>query len=273
MKENEESVEFTDEFVSTRIGGCFYLINLMAHLELPGCFEKDWRLEGQLSSWELLELLCRALVDDEAYADDALWALLAELDNRRPGEPPGKKFSGHHTFRIPEAWFAHAHTGRETYRWASSKKTLRLWSSAGYLLSETPRDKQKPIDQAALELERLPRRKKAYTLSQSFFERDPVEAALSFNKHGIHEDVGRWMSLTLPFIRRYLKLIMGLRSSTSGSIKKHLLYCPGKVYVTATHIDFVADINNISMAVRKAGLDRDPGWLPEFGRVVKFHFQ
>jgi hypothetical protein len=28
----------------------------------------------------------------------------------------------------------------------------------------------------------------------------------------------------------------------------------------------------VSLAVRRAGLDLDPGWVPWFGRVVGFHY-
>jgi hypothetical protein len=35
----------------------------------------------------------------------------------------------------------------------------------------------------------------------------------------------------------------------------------------------VMSLNDISLPVRLAGLDCDPGWLPDFGRVVKFHFE
>jgi hypothetical protein len=42
--------------------------------------------------------------------------------------------------------------------------------------------------------------------------------------------------------------------------------------VTATHVDLVMPMNEISVPVRLAGLDANPGWVPELGRVVTFHF-
>jgi hypothetical protein len=30
---------------------------------------------------------------------------------------------------------------------------------------------------------------------------------------------------------------------------------------------------DVSLAARRAGLDRDPGWDPSFGRVIKIHFE
>jgi hypothetical protein len=34
----------------------------------------------------------------------------------------------------------------------------------------------------------------------------------------------------------------------------------------------VFDIDDVNMAARISGLDRDPGWVPELGRIVLFHF-
>ena len=53
----------------------------------------------------------------------------------------------------------------------------------------------------------------------------------------------------------------------------HLLQCRGKIFVTSSHIDFFTSVDNVSLAARVSGLDRDPGWLPDIGRVVQFHFE
>ena len=42
--------------------------------------------------------------------------------------------------------------------------------------------------------------------------------------------------------------------------------------MTRTHVDLVTPMDNISLPARRAGLDWDPGWLPDYGRVVQFHF-
>lgn len=48
---------------------------------------------------------------------------------------------------------------------------------------------------------------------------------------------------------------------------------PGTVFVSRTHVDVVLDIHQIDLAARTSGLDQDPGWIPELGRVVLFHFE
>ena len=50
------------------------------------------------------------------------------------------------------------------------------------------------------------------------------------------------------------------------------LMSPGLVRVTSTHVDVVLSLEDVDLAVRLAGLDRDPVWVPLLGRIVLFHF-
>jgi hypothetical protein len=52
-----------------------------------------------------------------------------------------------------------------------------------------------------------------------------------------------------------------------------LLLREAKIWVTATHVDVMMGLHQVTTPVRCAGLDTDPGWVPELGRVVKFHFE
>jgi hypothetical protein len=47
---------------------------------------------------------------------------------------------------------------------------------------------------------------------------------------------------------------------------------PGLVAGTSTHVDVTLPLEAADLRVRRAGLDRDPGWVPWFGRIVAFHF-
>jgi hypothetical protein len=47
---------------------------------------------------------------------------------------------------------------------------------------------------------------------------------------------------------------------------------PARISLTPTHADVFFELSAASLAVRRAGLDLDPGWLPWFGRVVDFHY-
>ncbi len=80
-----------------------------------------------------------------------------------------------------------------------------------------------------------------------------------------------WLSRVLPFITARLRL--ALRISPPASLAQALLLVPGTLYLTASNIDLVASIESISLAARMAGLDGDPGWVPVFGRFIRFHFE
>jgi hypothetical protein len=81
--------------VLTRIGGLFYLINVMQRLDIPGCYEADWDLASQIGGWGVLELLARGLLGPAQphLADDPVWAALAEIDGRAVGELPGERYA------------------------------------------------------------------------------------------------------------------------------------------------------------------------------------
>ena len=47
---------------------------------------------------------------------------------------------------------------------------------------------------------------------------------------------------------------------------------PARVALTATNVDVWLAPETVSLAVRRHGLDLDPGWVPWLGRVVRFHY-
>jgi hypothetical protein len=46
----------------------------------------------------------------------------------------------------------------------------------------------------------------------------------------------------------------------------------GRIAATRTHVDVVFTLAQVDVAVRRAGIDIDPGWVPWLGRVVRFHY-
>ena len=47
---------------------------------------------------------------------------------------------------------------------------------------------------------------------------------------------------------------------------------PARLWATETHLDVDLETKEIDLAIRLAGLDLDPGWVPWLGRVVTFHY-
>ena len=81
-----------------------------------------------------------------------------------------------------------------------------------------------------------------------------------------------WLALIVPFIRLHLRNSFRLPSEAKTDLIKTLFFHPGELYVTASHVDLVMTLETISLPIRMAGLDLDPGWMPDFGRVITFHF-
>ena len=42
--------------VHTQLGGILFLVNLMIALDLPECFEQDWRMANRLGPWGVLQM-------------------------------------------------------------------------------------------------------------------------------------------------------------------------------------------------------------------------
>lgn len=52
-----------------------------------------------------------------------------------------------------------------------------------------------------------------------------------------------------------------------------LLWRRAGIALTPTHLDLVFRLDQVNLAVRRAALDADPGWVPWFGRIVSLHFE
>lgn len=70
-----------------------------------------------------------------------------------------------------------------------------------------------------------------------------------------------WLTACRRWLRR--RALVGLAS---------LVLRPARLSLTPTHVDLEFDLSAVSLAVRRAGLDIDPGWLPWYGRVVHYRY-
>lgn len=63
-----------------------------------------------------------------------------------------------------------------------------------------------------------------------------------------------------------------LVSRATGAGWRRLVARRGRIVATNTHLDIEFDARDADPAVRIAGFDLDPGWVPWLGRVVCFHY-
>ena len=94
--------------------------------------------------------------------------------------------------------------------------------------------------------------------------RDPAEAGR------FRAALDRALSPILPDLRARLAAAMGVAPETAGP---RLVARRGRVFVTAMHVDLTLPLADADAAVRRAGLDLDPGWRPSLGRILAFHYR
>jgi hypothetical protein len=81
-----------------------------------------------------------------------------------------------------------------------------------------------------------------------------------------------WLERILGFIQHLLARALGDPSLDTQQLAEILFYKHGQLLISRTHIDLHMSMDQISLPIRRAGLDRDPGWMPDLARIVLFHF-
>jgi hypothetical protein len=76
------------------------------------------------------------------------------------------------------------------------------------------------------------------------------------------DEVGPWIAATL---------VSRLRCDPA-ELQSSLLLRRATVLHDRTHVDVHFPLASATVAVRRVGFDRDPGWVPELGRAIAFHF-
>ena len=81
----------------------------------------------------------------------------------------------------------------------------------------------------------------------------------------------RWLLRLIPYLRARLGLALSLDAEEDLST---LLFRHGaRVHLSEAHLDIVLSLEQLPVAIRLAGLDRDPGWVAAAGRFIAFHFE
>jgi hypothetical protein len=84
-------------------------------------------------------------------------------------------------------------------------------------------------------------------------------------------ELQRFLDLVVPFVR--LRVESALRAGGADEeLESALFRRIGRIQATRAHVDVRMELDQVSLAVRIAGLDANPGWVPELARVVTFYF-
>ena len=263
------------EGVPTRLGGVFYLINALDCLHLPTAFERGWRLDSIAGPWGTLDLIARALLGATWPARDPVWDAFAHLAGwkaSRAAPAKGRYRSSRASSAADPAWPAQATWPAELrdpldrILWSTAGSRVFLWSPDGYVLTHC-RTRGEPAACARRACRAFAGGARA-TLVRRPQRQIPwmPPAALPA---GCPARLGRWAAAAAPAVLRRLQLAIG----NEGWRQADRLRIPTRLYVTSSHVDVVFALRDIDIRVRRAGLDRDPGWKPAYGRVVSFHFE
>lgn len=79
-----------------------------------------------------------------------------------------------------------------------------------------------------------------------------------------------WLTDLLPHLKARLILALGIDSE--DSLADILLRHHAKVSITPTHADVFFSLADHPIEIRLSGLDRNPGWVPDAGRFIAFHY-
>lgn len=82
---------------------------------------------------------------------------------------------------------------------------------------------------------------------------------------------GRWSTALLSYMQSRVALAVGIEEPEAALS----LVCgsAARVRVSSTAVDVHFALADLPLEIRRAGLDRDPGWIPAAGRSVRFHFE
>jgi len=261
--------EWPGECVVTRLGGLFYLIHALQDLGLPEAFEERWQLASSAGPWGTLDLIGRAILGERFanVADDPIWPVLTRLAAWQPARRSGVD----PVYRVPADWLSTREDRAAPFTWCARDRRLWIWSRAGYLVAHRAwRRSRAPV---AADVRRELARLGVPVTARIAQRRDagipwlpPVAAPA-----GCPVRYRRLAAAMAPAVRRRLQLALG-EPAGRGDRVAALLLVRSRVYISTSHVDLVTTLDRADLAIRRAGLDRDPGWLPGYGRVIYFHF-
>jgi hypothetical protein len=234
----------------TEYGGLFYLLNVALALNLYGDFTRPLHPGLALPIWDFLTLFGREWLG-EALIADPFWRLLGRLAGRETHIPPGADFEPPRSWRLPLDWLD-AFPERDGWRWNAANGRLVVYHPAGFYVVDVPRR-----GETAKQLSRV---------LQPYAVDAVRDRALKPPR--TTDPLARWVGWMAAYLNVRLARALG-----TADIGGALLRYSARLYVSSTELDIVFDLADMSLAARLAGLDRDPGWIPAAGRIIRFHFR
>jgi hypothetical protein len=221
-----------------------------------------------LNIWDFVALIGQQLLGEQIQSDP-IWDLLTRLAGRNEQEAPGQDFAVPEDWRLPVEWLT-AFPERDSWQWTVEHERLLVKHPVEFLLLDVPLAQLDPMEQLAREMQEY--KHIVGTCPLSLVGEDIVGAwACPRPLAGASPHIARWLGWLMPYVRA--RLCRALNLTAIDDLPRIVCEHHARVFVTATHIDIFLSLAELPIAIRFAGLDRDPGWVPAAGRFVAFHFE
>jgi hypothetical protein len=244
--------------VHTAFGGIFYLLNAALALGLYGDFTAPRARGVALSPWDWLALIGRAWFG-AAFVRDPVWPLLAALAGRRAAQGPGRDFVAPAAWTIDPSWLA-PWGDVEALRVRATRSRLCVRHAAGFLVFDVARDPAlRSLDQA-----RALCAAHASLRGVALLHANSTGAALP------RPGITRWLRWILAYLDARLALTLG--ADDADDVPSLVCHHAARIAASASDVDVELSLAGLPLAIRIAGLDRDPGWIPAAGRRLRFRF-
>ncbi len=220
-------------WIGTELGGTFYLVTLLTRLDFFDSLERHFGLTTPLGGWSWIELFARVLLRERVENH------LADPVWRCLAALDGRK---------PGIEIGRSFLGADVYllpsAWAPHLFTPAELATARWL----SRGRVQLWHPQGVALRR---------------DLGPVGLVLA-------PELRRFLEFLVPFLR--WRIARAMRLERDSAISGTLLESAARVSVSATHVDVRFPLEAARPAVRLAGLDANPGWVPPLGRIVSFEF-
>lgn len=238
--------------IETELGGVFFLVQVAIRLGLYGDMFTPREPGIDLPLCDFLALLARELLGDACAPEDPLWRLLQQTSGRRADEPWGGEFLPPSAWVIPPSWLgAFAHEG--PYEVQLRVGRVIVMHEAGFCALDAPATSSAPDVQLTAALGIATARVR------------PAQRAVMLPEDGLP----RWVAWVASYVRARLALALGVERDAVADL---VLRRRARVTVTALRVDVSMPLAQHPIELRRAGLDRDVGFVPALSRTISFHF-
>jgi hypothetical protein len=160
------------------------------------------------------------------------------------------------TWITPRAWLSPWGRPTTVIGWAGRNRLI-LWHPAGFAIADAPRQ---PGRNGRDQLARLARQAGLAATTIVTAPRAPAR---------LGRDRDRWLNLLTLYLSARLSRALGVDARDAPDLVcRH----PAVVEVGDGALDIHLALADLPLALRMAGLDRDPGWIPAVGLKPVFHF-